>query len=232
MEKSKQSWKKYIYEFLVIFISVSLAFALAKWNENKNNQRAAEKTLLEIQNGLEYDINDFHLNMAGHQRGLDAVGFFRKYLAGESVRTDSIRSKLGRVLASYISIQNNSGYESLKAQGLDIIDDDSLRLEIISLYDMSYEILTKLEENDTQSQFHQNYYHSFVDILGEYIVFDKEGKMLDIMPPQGISKKDRNLLLTHLDEIEKIRKNLIRNYTGIEEDAENLMESIEDVMGN
>jgi len=194
MASTDQSWKKYIYEFLVIFISVSLAFALAKWNENKNNHKAAEKTLLEIKNGLSYDINDFNLNMAGHQRGIEAVGYFRKYLAGEKVRTDSIDSKLGRLLASYISIQNNSSYESLKSQGLGIIEDDSLRLEIISLYDMSYEILTKLEEN--------------------------------------ISNNDRNILLTHLRHIERIKKNLIRNYLGIEKNAEKLMGSIDKAMEN
>lgn len=225
-----RNWKKYLYEFLVIFISVSLAFALAKWNEHKKTQRVAEKTLLEIKNGLKYDINDFHLNMAGHQRGIQAVSYFRKYLRGEPVRSDSIDSKLMRLLASYISIQNNSSYESLKAQGLDIIENDSLRLDIISLYDMSYEILIKLEENDTESQFHQNYYNSFVDILGEYFIFSEEGKLVDIKPPNSISNRNRNILYSHLNYIEKIKKNLIRNYKSVEKDAEKLMKSIEETM--
>ena len=46
----------------------------------------------------------------------------------------------------YISIQNISGYETLKSNGLELIRDDSLRFEIITLYEYDYSILKKFEE--------------------------------------------------------------------------------------
>ncbi len=179
---------------------------------------------------MEYDINDFRLNIAGHQRGPGAVNYFRRYLTNQEVEGDSVGYKLRRLLASYISIQNNSGYEVLKSKGLELIEDDSLRLQIISLLDMQYEILIKLEEEDSESQFHENYYISFIDILAEYIVFDDEGKIKDITAPINISKKDRNTLMSHLRYIELIKGNLISNYKGVETDALKLINKLDHVL--
>lgn len=62
----RQNWKRYILEFLSIFIAVISAFALNNWNDNRRDNKAASKILLEILNGLEKDDADVDMNLAGN----------------------------------------------------------------------------------------------------------------------------------------------------------------------
>ena len=115
MNQAKINWKKYLYEFLTIFIGVTLAFALTKWNEDNNRYESSEKTLLEIKNGLELDLTDFNQNKRGHSLGIYACEYFRDYLKNEPINRDSMGIYYRALLRDYISIQNNSGYESMKS---------------------------------------------------------------------------------------------------------------------
>jgi len=96
---------------------------------------------MEIRNGLDLDLIDIGLNIECHEREIRAGQFFRKYLNNHKVNQDSVFDYHDHLLINYISIQNKSAYESLKAKGLEIVRDDSIRLKIISLYDVSYEII-------------------------------------------------------------------------------------------
>lgn len=66
----------------------------------------------------------------------------------------------------FISIQNISGYETLKSKGLEIVQNDSLRLEIIALYENNYNSLRKLEEDYSELQFHDSYFKEFNEVFG------------------------------------------------------------------
>ena len=52
----KRNWRKYSVEFLSIFTAVISAFALNNWNDNRKDQNAEQKILIEIKNGLEKDL--------------------------------------------------------------------------------------------------------------------------------------------------------------------------------
>jgi len=61
--------RKYIFEFLSIFIAVVLAFALNNWNENRKERITESKILEEILNGLDKDEADVDINVGGHKAG-------------------------------------------------------------------------------------------------------------------------------------------------------------------
>ena len=58
VEKNKIYWRKYLLELLSVFIGVSLAFALNKWNEDRRDKKTETKILIEIRNGLHLDLED------------------------------------------------------------------------------------------------------------------------------------------------------------------------------
>ncbi|AXT20649.1 hypothetical protein D7030_12285 [Flavobacteriaceae bacterium AU392] len=53
-----KNWKKYLFEFLSIFLAVTLAFLLDRWNDDRKDGIAENKILEEIYNGLERDSLD------------------------------------------------------------------------------------------------------------------------------------------------------------------------------
>ncbi len=228
MKRSKLKWRKYLLEFLTIFIGVTLAFALTKWNEDRNRYESSEKTLLEIKNGLELDLTDFNINKIGHKRGISACNYFRAYLREEPIKKDSIDYKYRSLLRDLISIQNMSGYESLKSKGLELVENDSLRLEIITLYDFYYEALEKLEETYSENQFYDTYHTPISEMLAEYMVFDKDGRLVDLSPPIGLSKKEKNLLMHYLWKIEWNRNFTNDFYLMTEKKVKELIKHIEE----
>ena len=131
---------------------LSLPFALNNWNDNRRDRIAENKILTEISIGLEKDLEDIKLNAEGHKFGIKACNYFRKMASQQDVNSDSSLYHYFNLTRDFISIQNIAGYETLKSRGLELIQNDSLRQCIISLYEYDYITLRKFEEDALFSQ--------------------------------------------------------------------------------
>lgn len=227
-------WSKYILEFLSIFIGVSLAFALNKWNEDNKIIHSENKTLIEIKNGLKIDLIDLKLNKIGHQEGIKSINYFRTYffdsmseISSEKPDSYSLNKAYIQLFRDYIAIQNTSAYESLKSKGFEVISNDSLRLEIIDLYDFNYPIIQKLEEQYAEMQFHQSYFSTVNSILAKNYVFDEMGNLIQIKVDENITLSERNQILYILYKIEMNRMYLLKYYKEVETEISELIKFIE-----
>lgn len=216
MTLKKQTWKKYTIDFLSIFIAVVSAFALNNWNDNRRDNNAESRILSEILNGLDKDLADAKLNETGHNNGIIAVKYWRDIITDQPVNQDSLRQYYFNLTRDFVSIQNTSGYETLKSKGLEIIKNDSLRSMIISLYEYDYKTLMKLEEEYNELQFQENYFYEINKIVAPNFRFDPKGNISGIDLPLKISKSERNLLLSYLWKIQTNRRFILLFYTEIE----------------
>jgi hypothetical protein len=220
------NWKKHGVEFLSIFIAVISAFALNNWNDNRRANQSESKILTEIANGLEKDIIDIHDNKNGHEVGIAACIYFRRLLTDKKVDPDSILNYYFNLTRDYISIQNVAGYETLKSKGLELIKNDSLRLQIISLYEYDYNTLRKLEEEYSEMQFHENYFLEFNKELAPNFQFNQDGIITGIHLPLKISEAKKKILLLYLWKIQSNRKWILNIYADIESKIEKVRKNI------
>lgn len=223
----KMNWKKYGFEFLSIFIAVIAAFALNNWNESRLNSRIENKILIEILHGLEKDINDVKVNKGGHEAGIDACKYWRNLINNQEVNLDSLDRHYYTLTRDYISIQNISGYESLKSKGLELVRDDSLRFEIITLYEYDYSSLKKLEEEYQEMQYFKNYFPEITKRVAPNFIFDDKGDIINIKTPLQISDAEKNILLSYLGKIEFNRNFTLKAYIQLENKIIKLREKIE-----
>jgi len=221
------SWKKYGIEFLSIFIAVLSAFALNNWNDNRRDSNTENKIIAEISNGLRKDIEDIKTNIGGHQEGIRACKFWRNVIEGKQVALDSVEKHYLNLTRDFISIQNTSGYETLKSRGLELLKNDSLRSEIISLYEYDYKILRKFEEEYDEMQFHKNYFKELTIYLGPNLVFDEKGKVSKLDLPLEMSQTDKNILLTYLWKIQLNRSFVLHFYSDVATNVKQLLDRIE-----
>lgn len=224
---NKTNWKNYTLEFLSIFIAVIAAFALENWNTNRRDGRAEIKILTEISNGLKRDIDDVRLNVLGHKDGVAACKFWRRVANNQPVSADSTQRYYSSLTRNFISIQNVSGYETLKSKGLEILKNDSLRSEIISLYEYDYNVLRKLEEEYSEMQFQQNYFSEFNHLVSANLIFDGNGMITAISMPLILSSADKGLLMSYLWKIETNRKFVLYYYADVENKIKQLVEHVE-----
>lgn len=222
----KLKWKKYIFEFLSIFIAVISAFALTNWNDHKNSRNSEQKILTEIKNGIGIDKQDFEGNIYGHNLSLRANYKFRELLKGKEISQDSIGILYISLFRDYTPVINRTGYESLKETGLKTITNDSLRFQIISLYDYYYGIIDILD-NVTEMQSFENYFASVNSLLHPYMEFDDSGNLLEITNPEELSRSERKEILSYLWRLENNRKYKLGKYQSIIEIMDSVKTDIE-----
>lgn len=210
-----------------IFIAVISAFALNNWNDNRKNSKAENRILHEISNGLQKDLKDVELNVFGHQLGLQSSRFWRKVILNKEVKLDSIHTYYFNFLRDFISIQNTSGYENLKSRGLELIKNDSLRSDIIALYEYDYKTLKTLEETYDEMQFHKNYFKEINHFIAPSLKFDEKGNIVGIEQPINLSKEDQKKLLSYLWKIETNRTFTLGFYQQIKNNIQVLQTKIE-----
>ncbi len=222
-----KNWKKYTFEFLSIFIAVISAFALNNWNDNRNNRNAENKILSEINNGLKKDLEDARLNITGHKTGLNAVEYFRNLIANKPIAKDSIIFHYFNLTRDFVSIQNTSGYETLKSRGLELIRNDSLRTNIISLYEYDYNTLRKLEEDYYELQFQENYFKEINSSISKNLQFNEDKQIIGIDVPLNIAPEEEKILLSYLWKIQINRNFILQYYSVVEDKIEKLRIEIE-----
>ena len=225
-----ENWKKYGFEFLTIFIGVFAAFALENWKDNLKDKKIETKILLEIRKGLDKDLEDIKLNEAGHRIGISATKYFKKLITNVVVNEDSLLLYYNKLFRDFVIVQNISGYESLKSQGLDIIENDSLRSEIISIYEYDYSVIKKIEEEYSELQFHTSYYHEFNNILAPHFNFNEYEILININQPLKLSIHDRNILLVDLYKIYSNRLFILAIYSETTKKIEKLKKDIDTIL--
>jgi hypothetical protein len=227
MKLRLSNWKKYLFEFLSIFIAVVAAFALNNWNDNRRDRISETKILTEIRNGLKLDLEDIQGNMMGHRFGLRACTIFRDLIDDQPVSQDSLAFFYTVLVRDFTSIMNRTGYESLKSKGLEIIENDTLRFQIISLYDYNYQIMYKLEEVAPEMQAFLSFYDEINQVISPYLRFNDQGRMIGVSQPMNLNAQAKNAVLSALWRIENNRRFKLIRYQQTIEAVRRLIGNIE-----
>lgn len=217
---------KYLAELFVVVFGVYLGFMANNYSEELKQNAYIDATIKEMYYSLDHDIRDAELNKLGHERGIKAVKYFFKMLKGLDFNIDSFDIYHNTLTRSFVSIQNTSPFETIRSRGFNSISNDSLRRQMIKLYDFQYEVLEKIEEKYEESQLYANESHHINEILDNSLVFNEKGKLEKISIPLDISKEDRSRLILILKRIYNTRMFNISVYDEVIGDMKKLREHL------
>jgi len=161
------SWKHVLGELLLIVVGVLLALAVNNWNTNRQTRHEEVAVLRQLRASLAVDLEDLRSAVEGFHTRERRMELLRDYLQQGRPYADSLDGNFGSVLGFAFTHLNRSPYEVLKAKGLDLISDDSLRLRIIDIYDQTYEEVQGGYEAERNLMFdvvRPYYLHAFRDI--------------------------------------------------------------------
>ncbi|WP_396637519.1 hypothetical protein [Maribacter sp. R77961] len=196
-----KKWRKYLFEFLSIFLAVTLAFLLDRWNDKRKDEIAENRILTEIYKGLERDSLDIVNDKYYYKVALRGTKYFNRLFDGEIVEKDSLLKFYFFLTRESVVVQNKSGYESLKSKGLETIKNDSLRSAIISLYEVNYDLNRKFNEEYDEYKFMSNYFHPINNAIAPNFEYDAIGNIIGIKLPLQVEEKKRFLLKSYLWKI-------------------------------
>ncbi len=172
---------------------------------------------MEISSGLDKDLGDIRHNILGHEMGIESCRYFSSLFTNKEVDPDSLMVHYFSLTRDFVCIQNVAGYETLKSKGLELIRNDSLRHEIISLYEYDYNVLRKLEEEYSEMQFHESYFKEINAELAPHFKLDSLQRLAGLTLPLNIEDTQKKKLLIYLWKIKVNRAFTLSIYNELEE---------------
>jgi len=125
-------------EIVLVVIGILIALEVGVINDNMDRTELERKVLLEISNNLEGDLVDIESEQRNFKLGMQKISMSINHLRQKLPFHDSIAVAIEIAeLSPHLSIKL-SGYKMLEAKGIDLISDDSLRIQISELYEIYY----------------------------------------------------------------------------------------------
>lgn len=151
-----KKWPELLLELIVITVGILAAYGLNNWSQRRAQKNSEMEILSEIKSNLNLDLIDLKGNRDAHKLCLGLLDSIRH--AGEYQLTNH---QLGvffhRGFRDFVFLPQTSAFETLKAKGVDLISNDSLRVDILRLYDFYYNGLVEIEGHYEPSAFTQDF---------------------------------------------------------------------------
>ncbi|WP_282041827.1 DUF6090 family protein [Winogradskyella flava] len=138
-------FKYAIGEIVLVVIGILIALQINNWNENRKERTRERDVLEELKQGLESN------KAILEKRKLQFADFKTKskklieHLEAKRTYHDSLDSYFYVPTGNYAFGISYATFENLKSQGLDIISNKSLRLNLVKLYEEDYWLLKDQE---------------------------------------------------------------------------------------
>ena len=116
----KKKVSKYLLEFLVIVMGISISFYVEKRNANMYKQTLKNQSLHRISNNIKVDIADMEYNYTAHTIASDAIAWI---VNNNSDLLNQPKDSIGKnisnaILVNTIFVDNQEEYRALQSSGL------------------------------------------------------------------------------------------------------------------
>lgn len=134
----KSEWYKYVIEVIVVIVGILIAYNLEEWRDTRNNKKREIEVLKEFKRALAADLAEMHGNIRMHEHSILSSRIILKVINDNLPYHDSLDACFAHTHAFTVFSGRVGPIEQLKNTNLAIVSNDSLRLEIISMYDEAY----------------------------------------------------------------------------------------------
>ncbi len=141
-----------IGEIVLVVIGIVIALQINNWNEQRKNANQELKLLQSFKIGLEKDLSDIDLNISVHTRGINSANMILNLLDSDQLYNDSLAKHFSRVMMPSFFVNSTSAFETLKSKGIDLIKNETLRKQLINVYDAQYSFFLKVENQFSEEQ--------------------------------------------------------------------------------
>ncbi len=139
---SENKFTKYLMyafgEILLVMVGILLAFQVNQWNESRKEQKLETDLLSEMRESLKEDLRQLTFVQNFQEEINDSQNTFIAWLDDEDLEVEDINMHIAKTLYLSEFLPRNGPYETMKQFGLKKINNDSLRAQIIYLYEVRY----------------------------------------------------------------------------------------------
>lgn len=123
---------------MLVVIGILIALQVNNWNERRNNILKSHEILREIKRNIEENNKLIHEKWQVEKDVIHSINIIIDNLQDSKNYHDSLNYHFHNSVFWPSSSIKSSGYETLKANGIDLISSTNLKEAIVNLYEVSY----------------------------------------------------------------------------------------------
>lgn len=218
-------------EILLVVIGILIALQVDSWNEERKFRAQQYNLLRDLAADLEANLHELE-----NGREMNSL-FLNEYRSlslamREDLPPSPVIDSLCRHLANWHSpFFTRTAYESLKNKGLEIIENDTLKKQIVSLFEKEFVFLSE-DYDRTEWEFAGSIK---TPLLNKYIQYEKQRSQseispveFDILPVDFESMKADKQFVNMLSELIVYRSRGVYQYTQTIGSINGVLQAIED----
>ncbi len=154
-------------EIALVVIGILIAIQINNWNKAKESKMDEIRILMNLEESLRQNLLSNQIYMKENMRVPVAIDFILNYMEKNLKYHDSLKYQFGNTTMTFPITLNSNVFQSLKSKDFDLISNDSLKNQIISLYN-NYDQITKrhnLLYMDIIQEASRNIFNSRFDVL-------------------------------------------------------------------
>lgn len=140
---SENKFSKYLFysigEIVLVVIGILIAVSINDWNEERKEAKQEIIALKNLNDDLKYNL--LELRRVYAEDSVQVVNnrlLLRFMLNPQATYHDSLQTYFGQISRYDVFSPRRMAYEALKSKGLELIQNEQLRSDIIRLYDEQY----------------------------------------------------------------------------------------------
>jgi len=138
-------------EVLLVMVGILLALQINNWNEARKDRIEEIKIYRELINDLDECIREVENDIERDKEDFISIGIVINHIIHRYSFHDSLIRHLNNLAWDQQFYPKSSGFESLKSTGLSIISNDSIRLALTDLYQLTFERLIDKGREETHT---------------------------------------------------------------------------------
>jgi hypothetical protein len=133
-----------IGEIVLVVIGILIALSINNWNEIKIENTLEIKLLKEISDNLNEDINRLNENIEETSSFRGSFQRVLNHLENKTLITETLKHDYSLIFGIGFGTfsSNDTGFESLKSIGINLVKNDKIRKELTLLYGAKYNSIT------------------------------------------------------------------------------------------
>ena len=135
-----------IGEIILVVIGILIALQVNNFNENRQIEELEISLLKEMKDNLRSDIEDIKINIGIHEKSIQSAKIILNSFENKLLDSDTLNMYYGKVgmIPRYLMTEN--AYNSMKEDGMRIIQNYSLKNAITDHYEISFSFLRAWSE--------------------------------------------------------------------------------------
>ncbi len=150
---SENKFSKYLLyaigEIVLVVIGILIALQINTWNEDRNERKLEESTLVEIKKSLTLDIEYFETQIEDQLQSAHITTTLLNHIKDKKPYTKDLDVLWERVVRYFFVDFNTSAFKLLESRGIDIITNEVLRKNIVDHYNLEQ---TKIKRSSEVSE--------------------------------------------------------------------------------